>query len=259
MNAMSPHVNPRHWHRPGFTLVEMAIVLIIISILLGAMVAGIGAQVDSANKAQTEQTLSDIREALLGFAAAQGRLPCPAAPNATGVESPTGGACGTPCTCTNNFDGLVPGRTLGVGPTDSNGYVVDAWNHQIHYAITNGAGNAFTTSATLIAGTMSLADPTWLSVCSTATGITAASCNTAPELTHRAVAVIYSTGKNGGSGGAEPDEAANPNPQSANNDPVFVSHDAVTAGAANGEFDDIMIWISPYVLYSRMITAGRLP
>jgi len=71
--------------------------------------------------------------------------------------------------------------------------------------------------------------------------------------------VIYSLGKNAASGGTGTDETANPNPNSANNDQVFVSHAPTMAGATNGEFDDIVTWLSVNTLFSRMIAAGALP
>ena len=98
-----------------------------------------------------------------------------------------------------------------------------------------------------------------LYVCNTSTGITATSCGTAISLTTNAPAVIYSIGKNGASGGSGNDERENPNPNSANNDRFFVYHEPTSFGAANGEFDDQMIWLSNAVLLSRMVAAGQLP
>lgn len=236
----------------GFTLAEMAVVLIALSLLMGSLMLGVGAYRDGRYQAETEQTLATIRDALLGFVATQGRLPCPAAPGGVGDESPAGGAC------THSFTGLVPGRTLGLEPTDSNGYVLDAWGRAIHYAVSPYSSNAFTTGASQIKSAMAASDPPLLYLCATATGIGSSDCGSARELTHHAVALVYSNGKNGGSGGMGLDEAANPNPNSGNNDRVFVSHDA-SQGGSNGEFDDIIIWISPYVLYNRMIAAGKLP
>ena len=82
----------------GFTLAEMAIVLFIVVLLLGGLLVPLSAQIESHNIQATRDTLSEINEALLGFAAAQGRLPCPAQDGATGVESPLGGG-----TCTNPY------------------------------------------------------------------------------------------------------------------------------------------------------------
>ena len=77
-----------------------------------------------------------------------------------------------------------------------------------------------------------------------------------------AAAVIYSTGPNAtrpDPGGLRIDENANPNPNSADNNRTFVSHDRAGENHPNGEFDDIVIWLSPNILYARMIAAGRLP
>jgi hypothetical protein len=67
------------------------------------------------------------------------------------------------------------------------------------------------------------------------------------------VAVIFSLGKNAPTGGTGADEAAN-----INNDPVFVSHTPTPASSGN-EFDDLVTWLSPNILFNRMIAAGRLP
>jgi hypothetical protein len=78
-------------------------------------------------------------------------------------------------------------------------------------------------------------------------------------LTASAPAILYSTGPNGGFGGTGVDEAENPNLNSTNTDRLFVSHPPRPQGGAGGEYDDIVIWLSPNILYSRMVAAGRLP
>jgi hypothetical protein len=46
----------------------------------------------------------------------------------------------------------------------------------------------------------------------------------------------------------------------ATNDDEFWSRTRTTnTGAAGGQFDDVLVWISPSILYSRMVAAGRLP
>ena len=54
-------------------------------------------------------------------------------------------------------------------------------------------------------------------------------------------------------------EALNPNPNSNNSDRVFVSHIPTASSATNGEFDDIVIWLSPNILFGKMVAAGKLP
>lgn len=132
--------------------------------------------------------------------------------------------------------------------------------NRIRYAVTSANGNAFTTAGGMSSTGVTALAPDLL-VCSSATGISATACaaGTALTATPGVPAIIYSMGTNGGSGGTGLDEAANPNTNSANNDRVFVFHTSTPSTAANGEFDDIMTWLSPNVLYNRLIAAGRLP
>jgi type II secretory pathway pseudopilin PulG len=236
----------------GFTLVELAIVLVIVTLLIGGMLVPLSAQRDLQNANETQKQLSEIKEALFGFAAANGRLPCPASAATTGVENPLGGGA-----CANPRDGFLPGITLGIGPTDAQGYAIDAWSNRIRYAVTTWNASAFTTTNG-IRNTWASAPSPDLRVCSTSVGITGAgatsACATGTDLTSSAVAVVASTGKNGSTVPTGADELAN---SGANR--TFVSHTQSPADAPQGEFDDLVTWISPNILYNRMISAGRLP
>ena len=76
--------------------------------------------------------------------------------------------------------------------------------------------------------------------------------------------VIISHGKNGYGGTSDEggaiaaatslDEVTNAT--GANN---FVSRTITAPGAGLAEFDDLVIWLSPNVLYNRMVAAGKLP
>jgi hypothetical protein len=48
-------------------------------------------------------------------------------------------------------------------------------------------------------------------------------------------------------------------PQNTNGDSTFVSRPPSPADAAAGEFDDIVTWLSKYLVFNRMVSAGRLP
>ena len=65
----------------------MAMVLMIVGLLLGGMLVPLSAQMDQRNVSDTQKTLSDIKEALIGYAIANGRFPCPASSTSNGVES----------------------------------------------------------------------------------------------------------------------------------------------------------------------------
>lgn len=237
----------------GFSLVEMAIVLVILGFVMGALLLPLQAQRNQLFQSQTENTLETAKKALLGYAQSTGRLPCPASAGSNGMEDPilvTG-------TCTVQI-GFLPAVTLGIQPVDANGFAVDAWNNPIRYGVTQtsvgGAATPDFTTANDMAnvGITSLAPD--IRVCATST---VASCSAAMNLINNAVAVIYSLGATGAQAVGGVDETENLNAV-ANVDTVFVSHEPRATGSANGEFDHIVTWISPYVLYNAMIEAGQL-
>ncbi len=252
----------------GFTLAEVAVVVLIVGLLLGGLMGTYSTQMELGRISETRRTLETARDALIGFAAANGRLPCPATVNpphtttSNGVEVPAGGgACavsggGMPGV------GFFPASTLALTPTDSQGYLIDSWGSRIRYAVTNSGSSEFTTQGQIRTKLTDL-DPNTpspdLRVCTTATNMTGtgtgtAACALGPPttaLTNSAVAVIFSVGKNGATGGTGADESKN-----LDNDRVFISHEPTPAGAANGEFDDILIWLSPSILYNRILS-GR--
>ncbi len=247
----------------GFTLAEVAVVVLIVGLLLGGLLGTYSTQIDLSKTAETKKTLETARDALIGFAAANGRLPCPATvnpPHATtsnGVEAPLGGGA---CTVSGGGMpglGFFPAATLALTPTDSQGYLIDSWGNRIRYAVTNsGTPPAeFTTQGQirtkLIDGDPNTPSPD-LRICTTSTGASSTTCSgTSTTLTTSAVAVIFSTGKNGATGGTGADESKN-----LDNDRVFISHEPAPSGATNGEFDDILIWLSPSILYNRILSGG---
>jgi len=257
----------------GFTLVEMSVVLVIIGLIIGGLFTTLSAQVAQKNLSETRATIDSVKEALLGYAMANGRFPCPAvapAAGVTAVEAFVAGGSATNGTCANFFNGYVPSVTLGMSSTDTTGYVLDGWNNPIRYAVSNlsddaNVTNIFTKSSGMKTANSATCSPncgmTWianqtlLSVCSTATGITGGVCSgTTSTLTSGAVIVVYSTGENTATGGIGADEAAN-----LNGDTAFVSHEPFATGAINGEFDDIVEWLSPSSIFGRLVQANQLP
>ena len=280
----------------GFTLVEMAMVLVILGFVLAALLLPLQAQRQQLAQSQTENTLESAKQALLGYAQQQGRLPCPATNNGTAVFPDDAGAA-NPLGGTHNIvppnpavpdcvaqSGFLPAATLGLQPTDSQGFALDAWNNRIRYAVAadnsstrvpTGATAAcggdtapdFTTTGNLAAVGLACLAPE-LRVCNSATGITPTNCSAAvPEVNYainNAVAVIYSTGQTEAAEAntlpaiVRPDETENLNAAGAGQiDAVFVSRNISIAAAPN-EFDHLVVWISPFVLYNEMIQAGQL-
>lgn len=228
----------------GFTLIEMAIVLVIFGLILSAFLLPLRAQREQAAQALTVNTLDRAKQALLGFAQSKGRLPCPAV-GSSGVESQAAGICVSKV-------GFLPAVTLGVQPADSKGFAIDAWNNKIGYAVTGSNANAFVISQGISDVGISALAPDFKVACGQ---ITTTECTPANLLISNAVAVIYSTGANGGLLDSEvgADEIVNKNATT-----TFYSRIQTAKGSAAGEFDDLVTWISPYILYNAMIQAGQL-
>ena len=274
----------------GFTLVEIAIAIFIITLLLGSILVPLGTQVENRNLDNTQRILDQAREALLGYAAAYGYFPCPASSGSFGLEAVTShatGACAGGVTGTDTYIGFLPAATLGFTPVDASGFAVDAWGltqNRIRYAVSrstvNGITNPFTrTGGMRSAGMLNIAScvqgalaaictsPSGTSpaggllyVCNNGTGVTpGANCGTAVALTSNAPVVIWSVGPNAATtGGVSADEAQNPNPANpVSIDRIFVSKTRSTV--AGSEFDDIVTWIGAATIFNRLIAAGQLP
>jgi len=235
----------------GFALIEIAIAIFVIAIVLAGIIAPLNSQVLQKKTSDTQRWLDDARDSVLGFVVANGRLPCPASAASNGFESPLGGGV-----CTNPYDGFLPAATLGITNTDGLGYAIDAWNARIHYAVSIANGSAFTTAGQIKLIGMAALTPD-LHVCSTAS--TLLSCAPGVALVSNAPALFYSVGPDWASGGTGADEAQNPNPNGGSADNLYVYHTPTGSNSPNGEFDDMFTWISPYVIYSRMVSAGTLP
>ena len=260
----------------GFTLAELAISLIIVSLLLGGMLAMVSAQLEQRKWSDTQSRLEAARDALLGFAIANRRLPCPATcsnpPQCTagsnGDEAPAGGQLA----CSAYYDGYLPARALGFQPIDAEGYALDAWGNRIRYALaatldgsvaTCNASTVppptlphFNNAANLKANGISC-KPGDLVVCNVSpTNASSKSCdpNTSATNQNTVVAIVFSTGKNGATGGNGANEARN-----LDGNALFVSRTPDPPGAVGGEFDDQMLWISAGTLYAKLVAAGALP
>jgi len=100
----------------GFSLIEIAIVLFIISLLIGHLLTPISTQIDQRRDKQTQKTLEEIKQALLGFASIHGRLPYPASNQETGRQDST----------LYKKEGYLPWADLGIGR-------IDAWGNPFRY------------------------------------------------------------------------------------------------------------------------------
>ena len=119
----------------GFTLVEIAIVLLVVTILLGYTVALFPVQQDLKRTRQAESQLDQIIEQLIAFAQVSGRLPCPDTSAGAGVIDGVEDTLANDCEA---FFGFLPARTLGMnGKFNAQGALVDPWGSGYGYAVSD--------------------------------------------------------------------------------------------------------------------------
>jgi type II secretory pathway pseudopilin PulG len=168
----------------GFTLLELALTLGIMGMIAGAILVPFVSQIAQRNVAATEKLLEEAKEALIGFAVARGRLPCPATAASNGVEQfdTANGGNAVNGDCLSDF-GFLPAVTLGFSPVNNQGYAIDAFGggdvNRIRYAVWTGtvAGVqwAFTKEGGMRTATASELSKAWLfHVCSTGTSVSGA-------------------------------------------------------------------------------------
>ena len=244
----------------GFTLVELLVVLLVMAILASALAVPLASQLAARRFADARRQMDEVRDAILGHAAAHGRLPCPAVGAGGGQEAFAPGGDAANGECATFAGGFVPGAALGLATPGGEGLVLDPWGAPLRYAVASGAVNGiarpFTRANGLQAATLpALGDAShFLFVCASGAGATAASCGAASlQLTRRAAFVLLCTGPNG----LRPPAAGSDEAHNLDGNGVFVARDPGPDG--NGEFDDLVQWVALPLLAHRLLTAGRLP
>lgn len=241
---------PQHRARPrrvrGFSLVELAIVLIIVGLLLSSLMPPLNAQIDQRNYNTTQRQIEEVSDAMVAFAVVNGRLPRPAVSISDGSEKPAD------CTSEADCTGFVPWATLGVRRTD-------AWNKMLRYSVT--PAYASVTAFTLnTVGSKKVQTRNDSGVIGYLIG-TASACSVTSTC---APAVIYSNGKSNWGISAEGIAQADTSTTNVDEDAnevattIFVARNQSSV-PTGGEFDDLVIWIPPYNLFNRMIAASKLP
>ncbi len=254
----------------GFTLLELAIVFIIIGVLLSYTFMPARAQLESGRIKEARAKLVEIEEALYGFAIANGRMPCPTFPNKNGQESPT-----NPVAYCDTYPGIagyigfVPTNTLGLkGEVNCDGLLIDPWGSPYYYSVTN-ADTTTTEAIFIVSNAQGILNAGGPAIASVAADIKvcndlSAACNSgANSSIDNAVAVIFSTATrqrnnsneenvNAGEGASIASTCSLP-AYKIGSDEFYYSAQRVEK--ANNEFDDIVSWISPNILYAKLLQA----
>lgn len=229
----------------GFTLVELSVVLLVVTLILTGFIHMLRLLSDRASFSETRQALEDASQSLLAYATAnEGKLPCPAEPLRKDViDDDHFGVPRDKCDEPNSRRGLIPWKILGIQGTD-------AWGHYIAYEMTS-----------------KFADGTGaygLNTKGSVNGQDAASGGVKVVSTGSVVAAVWSLGPNGNlginpSGIQQP--ASRTSADESANDPIGKAVTVVTRphsseDAAGGPFDDQVLLISRFTLYQRLQNAG---
>lgn len=221
----------------GFSLIELAIVLVIVTLLVGGLAVPLSAQIEARRIAETRKIMEEARETIFGYAMTHKTsgttprpyLPCPSTDD-NGIENrrPSG-----ECDAARGF---FPWRDLGTGSQD-------AWGNRLRYEVTapysdSRIGFSFGSMGTI-------------QICS------AGGCIAPGNVANNVAVALVSYGPNGWGGRtvnntnmAAPssvDELENTNA-----DTIYVSRTPSKAAAGAVEFDDLATWIAMPLLVSRV-------
>ena len=247
----------------GFTLIEIAIAIVVIALLLGGLLGPLSVRIEQADRQETQALLDGIKEALYGFAVANGRLPCPDSDGSNdGKEDFDAGD-----TCTGGtVVGNLPWVDLAVAEED-------AWGRRFRYRVTPSYADD------VLAGTVAPPPPpppgpptlpcttlpaqASFALCSDGDiTIRSDGVDTSPPtlVASNVAAVVISHGNHRflpADASLHEDENFDDSSIAGDTLGTFVSRDYT--GGTGEEFDDLVVWISPLILKNRMIMAGKLP
>jgi prepilin-type N-terminal cleavage/methylation domain-containing protein len=244
----------------GFSLIELAVVLVVVGFLLGGLLIPLSSQIGQRNRESTAHQLDQVREALLGFALTNGYLPCPMDPDtskaqanpsnaAYGEESRTGGAC-------TKSAGILPWKTLGLSSgTDAWGHArlnqSDPWLGFLRYVVDPNFSNSAAPFTLMTKPTTSASFPLNVVDSNGTTPLTSAG--------EPPVVLVYSTGAENADDSANGLRADGKNETDDPDNPSAAPTATYEGGTPSAKFDDMTIWIARPVLFNRMVAAGRLP
>jgi prepilin-type N-terminal cleavage/methylation domain-containing protein len=233
----------------GFTLVEIAVVLVIVSLLIGSFIGSFAERIETTHIDNAKKELIEIKQVLMAYAYTKSPLflPCPditVPPDGEGDD--IGGVCSA-----GTAVGTLPWRDLGMAQAD-------VWGNRYSYWVNTEYAN------NTIGFNMNTGD-------ANSASINTRINNNVVTIVPNAVAVVFSRGKNGlggisiegvnrdvipAFGNGHDDELENADANSTFMSRFYTDEGVASAG---GAFDDILVWINSYELKAKMVQAGVLP
>jgi len=227
----------------GFTLLEMALVCVVFSLLVGGLLAPLQNSREQLNNRRAAIQLEETRAALLGYAAHHGHLPCPASATSQGVGLRTHEGC-------VQYSGFLPLVDLGVtGAIDTAGLLLDPWSSPIRYSVSGRDGDLDGQADFVSAGGMRRAGFEHLAGDLQIEHWPGGTCDELQLRASRVVAVLYSDAENTYNSRAEEMNRAGGR--------RFAS--GAFSQSPNCGFDDQLVWLSDSTLFSALLKARQLP
>lgn len=235
----------------GFTLVEIAIVMVIVSLVFAGGLAGFRGFRDGATYSQTDNYLKESQIALLGFALSQGYLPCPDTDD-DGEQNTELLTSGKTCTASS---GALPWQDLGLNATPP-------WSAPITYAINAQATTVICNDADKSVCFFEDEQSPAFDLKTPPRAGTAGDGNLVVEgssgevIADHVIAVLVSGGKNARQTAADCAAVSADESENCDGDTDFVMD--ITRTNEADFFDDQLIWIHANTLKGQMRDAGIL-
>jgi len=203
------------FRQKGFTLIELAITLVILGILIGGGIPLLSALISQKKRSDTISYMEDVKEAIINFAEINGRLPF-ADRNGDGMED------------RNTYSGFLPYATLSVRP-------VDSYSRRLKYELNRSLGrDRYTTCNALkngISGNPKVVD-----------------ANGSSRAFSVSFVIVSAGAKDADRDGNVFDKISSGSYTGDNTDgrPNYISH------PPTDRFDDIVVYAGPYEIYSKI-------
>jgi len=213
--------------------------LLVIGLLMGTLILPVTGQLNARAISETEKTMDNIKEALLGYAVMNSKLPCPAAVVSNPAANDLGTSVNTLCT----QEGFLPWAELGIGK------VTDAWGFPIRYRV----DSAYTTG---IPPTLRATDNISVSRDTGSGNINLVSLEA--DNSSKIIVLLLSYGNDHAANGTQAQQGSAATPyENGDGNAAYVANDYMNGSNAASNFDDIVMWLPKTTLLARLAAANR--
>lgn len=233
--------------RHGFTLVEMAVVLVVLGLLMTGLLGGVSVQMENRRLLETRNALEQAKEALIGYALANNRLPCPADPSLASTHADAGHEASRDASghCTL-LAGVLPWADLGVKEADG-------WGRRFSY----GTSDKFSIKTSTCGSTSQ--NPCFTLTSTADLKVSSAAGCASANVANGVPAVIVSHGKRfAGSYGSDGNQAPGATGDEAENSDGASNKCFVSRSEEPDVYDDQTAWLSTSILLAKLVSAGKL-